>query len=97
MRALLIFLLLSSPALAHDWYPDDCCNKGDCDEVSASAIKVEPKGYRVLPTDELIAYSSPKKRVSPDKNYHWCICKSCEPIKTRCLFVPFRDAKHGLD
>lgn len=40
-----VLMLLSSGALAHDWYPQDCCSGEDCHPVPCEEIRMDDFGY----------------------------------------------------
>lgn len=42
--ALLIGLMLSGPAAAHDWYPTECCGGQDCAPVDSASMVPTPDG-----------------------------------------------------
>ena len=88
MRALVVLLLLSSSASAHQaasgWaYPNDCCAEKDCFEFPGERIKETPQGY-LLPSGLLVPYDDKRLRPSPDGKYHACTFVG----SLRCLFVP---------
>lgn len=100
MRYALAFLLLASPALAHDamptngqplgWtYPYLCCSGLDCRMVSAESIEERPEGF-VVPSGEVIPMSDKRIRESPDGLFHWCSVAGKDDGRTICLFVPPR-------
>src|SRR5262245_4318351 len=44
IRLMLVCLMaLTSPALAHDWYPMECCNAQDCSPVDKVEMVPPPK------------------------------------------------------
>jgi len=65
----LLFFALQFPALAHSWYPKECCSNQDC--VPADAIldnehggKIVVVGQTNIPIpDNFIARSSPDNRI----------------------------------
>lgn len=36
--------LIAVPAEAHDWYPEDCCSKGDCRPINVLTERVQTRG-----------------------------------------------------
>ncbi|HEU0220615.1 MAG TPA: hypothetical protein VFR34_00180 [Paracoccaceae bacterium] len=89
----LLVLLSASPAAAHTavkgWaYPYDCCAGYDCREIPATAISEKTAGYIINGTGEIVGYSDPRVRISPDGEYHWCSVAGSDEGRTICLFVP---------
>lgn len=71
-------------------YPFSCCSGYDCREVSSKAIGERPEGYVIKGTGEVIAYSDPRIKDSPDGATHWCSVAGADNSRTICLFVPPR-------
>lgn len=69
-------------------YPNNCCSGIDCREVPASALREVKTGWVIKSTDELILFTDPKLKESPDGAYHWCSQMGQDNTKTICLFVP---------
>ena len=76
-------------ALAHSWYPHECCSSTDCEPIAEDQIKITSEGY-VLPNGELVRHGT--TRPSQDGQYHWCrylieprMLIRREPT---CFFVP---------
>lgn len=98
-KAIVLALLASSPALAHQalptaampegWsYPQNCCAGQDCRRIPGSWVKETPDGYR-LPNGNVIPYyGDQRKRNSPDSEFHWCTVGGTFQGNTICLFVP---------
>lgn len=87
----LILASLSSAALAHDWYPQECCSGHDCRPVACTDIKVEPFGARYLPED--VDFGQSRVRASRDEGCHVCIGKFRDSTGVsltvgRCVFLP---------
>lgn len=86
---LLTGLLLLRPerAVAHDWYPPDCCSGFDCFPVDESEIVPAPGGgYIARSSGQFI----PSIRESQDGRWHLCT-KTGEPTgKPICGFEPPR-------
>ena len=93
MKALFLStaLALSTPALAHDWYPWECCHDQDCDRISMTRLEATSEGWRV-PTGEIIPYGDTRIRKTPpdQEGAHWCrIMERGEAYQqTLCLFLP---------
>ncbi len=78
---LTISLLFTTSALAHSWYPNDCCSDKDCKPVKCTEIMpvidgFEYNGYK---------FTRDKIRASQDGTCHICITTSNYPI---CVFFP---------
>lgn len=69
IRALAVFLLLVGPAVAHSFYPYECCSDRDCYPVDAGKV-TEGKGGWTLEDGTFIRYS--EARPSPDNRFHVC-------------------------
>lgn len=65
----LAFMVLPFHAIAHDWYPNECCNNIDCQPYPAELVKETPNGY-LLGDGKLIPYKEAKQ--SQDKQFHRC-------------------------
>ncbi len=99
-KFVILFSLLSFPALAHSWYDNECCSDRDCWPMGVDSDarepdpKVVPGGYR---THDGVFVAEPDTRSSRDGRYHVCrsggkldgtvIAPSAKPF---CLFVPRR-------
>lgn len=79
--------LVAVPAVAHDWYPLDCCHDNDCRVALPGEVEETVGGWRVVPSDERFTFR--QARYSPDGKYHRCL-KDPKDVrsKTLCLFVP---------
>ncbi len=81
--------LLYNDALAHSWYPHECCSSTDCEPLAEDQIKLTSEGY-ILPNGELVRHGS--TRPSQDGQYHWCryLIEPRQIIRKDpvCLFVP---------
>ncbi len=56
-------------ALAHSWYPRECCSDRDCYPVPVERVKTVPGGW-LIEDGTFVPYS--KARPSPDGQYHIC-------------------------
>ncbi|WP_127524055.1 hypothetical protein [Mesorhizobium sp. Z1-4] len=77
-------------------YPASCCSDKDCAPLPPGAIKAGPSGYEVTilpgqhpfvkdePFREVVPYSSPKIRNTPDGTEHGCLSPQARLI---CLMV----------
>lgn len=86
---LLVILLTTAPARAHDWYPIECCHGMDCapvdrmDVTDAGGITVTSRmGTAVVPPEM-------PRRESKDNRMHVCMRPSLSGgMKVICVFVP---------
>lgn len=69
MKSSIAFFLLTASALAHSWYPYECCSDLDCHPVPVDRVK-EAKGGWLLADGTFIAYRD--ARPSPDNRFHVC-------------------------
>jgi hypothetical protein len=88
---LAVVYIIVKPAMAHSWYPWNCCNDRDCRPIPFESIKVTPTGYQV-PSGEIIPFSSTKIKPTPaedvEQRFHWCSVAGSDTGHTLCLFVP---------
>jgi hypothetical protein len=97
MKILLVISVISTPAIAHEWYPAECCQSMDCYPISASEVESLPNGdWRVKETGETFSAphsNSPLKhiRYSPDGGFHRCSFNADRKSSSICLFVPMPD------
>ncbi|MCA0401065.1 MAG: hypothetical protein LCH38_09645 [Proteobacteria bacterium] len=68
-RAFALLFALPGVALAHSWYPYECCSDNDCFPVAVENVKNAPGGW-VLEDGTFIRYQ--EARASPDGKYHVC-------------------------
>lgn len=68
-RAFLALLVLTGPALAHSWYPFECCSEKDCFPVPVNEVRIVPGGW-TLHDGTMIEYA--EARPSPDGKFHVC-------------------------
>lgn len=93
MRGLLsiLFALLPAVALAHSWYPHECCSDRDCYPVPAPQVRSVQGGW-VLADGTFIAWR--EARPSPDGQYHICRREDGKgalitiPGKPHCFWAP---------
>ncbi len=81
-KLLAAFLLLSSAASAHDWYPPECCSAKDCAVYPAEKVRETPGGY-LLESGVTVPYK--QARPSPDRQYH--ICTNQSTSRLICFFA----------
>ncbi|MQW58648.1 hypothetical protein GHK59_21870 [Sinorhizobium meliloti] len=71
-------------------YPYQCCSDRDCQPVHGAAVVEGPEGYVVEQTGEVIGYSDPRLKISPDDEFHLCMRPGSIRFRAICLFVPPR-------
>ena len=80
---------ISTAAVAHDWYPMECCHGMDCAPVDR-VDKTEPGGMTVTSRHgtAVIPESMPR-RESRDQRMHVCMQPSrLGRMRVICVFVP---------
>lgn len=85
MRTVVLGLLLATliaPALAHDWYPSDCCSGRDCKPIACDELESREDGSIVV-RDSRTTFSREKIRPSRDTQCHTCIAYG----KPLCVFI----------
>ena len=95
---ILIFLAATvfwrPPAIAHSWYPKECCDNRDCTPVTNVTRLVSKDGNRaflviVSPLGKAVVPADFPARVSKDGRIH--VCMRYDPFGDRsvvCLFMP---------
>lgn len=88
---LLVIALIAPRAIAHDWYPRECCSAVDCAPVER--VERLPDGSQRLTSrvgTTLVPASFPRQP-SPDGQMHICMVRysHLDDMKPVCLFVPF--------
>lgn len=68
-RALIALVALPTAALAHSWYPYECCSEQDCFPVAVENVKTTTGGW-LLQDGTFVGFR--EARVSPDGRYHVC-------------------------
>ncbi len=82
----LALVLLIVPALAHSFYPQDCCSGADCAPLAASRVQITAAGY-LIDGRETIPF--PLAKWSPDEHYHACFPKAMQG-RAGCFWAPQR-------
>lgn len=88
VRPILSIVLLStgiSSALAHSWYPIECCSEQDCrelDETKGETVTETVSGWQLWDGRTVIRQ---RARPSPDKKFHLCETRSKNIL---CFFAP---------
>ncbi|MBF9235168.1 hypothetical protein [Microvirga alba] len=79
------FFLSASLAMAHSWYPAECCSDRDCRELAedkGETVDETPDGWQLW--DGRVIERGIAK-LSPDKKFHLCETESKTIL---CFFVP---------
>ncbi|MGL5447874.1 MAG: hypothetical protein ACRDBL_11250 [Rhabdaerophilum sp.] len=63
-----LLLVVAGQALAHSWYPLECCSERDCYAVPASRVQVVPGGWII----DGFPVRHNEARPSPDGRFHIC-------------------------
>lgn len=83
---LVLLMLLSTPARAHDFYEYDCCSDRDCAPVDRATVVEGPNGYEVPSLGLTVPYGDSRHRVSQDGDYHLCV--SPNTGRLLCIYAP---------
>ena len=70
-------------------YPYQCCSDRDCQPVHGTEVTEGPDGYVIKGTGEVLPYSDPRLKDSPDGEFHLCAAPGKRSAAI-CLFVPPR-------
>jgi hypothetical protein len=89
LRWFLLSLLVATPAVAHDWYPLECCHGIDCAPVehveitqNATMIVTSKHGSAVVP-------ATFPRRESKDNRMHVCMRPGeAGAMRLICIFFP---------
>lgn len=84
IRAVVVLLLLVTPAAPHGFYPVDCCSGTDCAPLAPERVKVTSAGY-VIDGRHTVPHN--QARFSPDAHYHGCFPPSMQG-KLHCFWAP---------
>jgi hypothetical protein len=87
--AFLFVGITCSLALAHSWYPIECCHNQDC--VVADGISTNGSGETIVTVGDLNIRVPPSftPRPSPDNHVHICFTlDASRSAVVRCLFLP---------
>jgi hypothetical protein len=99
---LLAFLLASTPAAAHDWYPLECCHEMDCAPVDRAEIVPTPTTTEapgvaggpaalIVTTKHgtVIVPANFPRRESKDHRMHACMLPGAGgQMQLICIFLP---------
>lgn len=86
IRGLLLALLLAGPAVAHDWYPPDCCSSTDC-RPRACEVLAEQRDGGVLDVEFGQTYTRQQVRPSQDGKCHVCTGAGATNGRPICAFT----------
>jgi hypothetical protein len=82
LRGTCVGLAIVGPALAHSWYPPDCCGDKDCQPVPCEQLaQLTDGGY--LDVRSQLTFGKPVVQPSRDGACHECVHNGA-PL---CLFI----------
>jgi len=85
----LFSLTLATPAVAHDWYPIECCHGMDCAPVERAELQ---EGSTLVVTSKHgtgVVPASLPRRESKDHNMHVCMRPTGGgQMRIICVFLP---------
>ena len=82
-------LALSGSALAHDWYPKDCCSGRDCERAAKVDVLSNGDMAVYIKAGVVVVTKGFSKRPSPDCSYHVCTYQDdAGKFQPRCFWVP---------
>jgi hypothetical protein len=84
-----LWLLSTTGARAHSWYPWECCSDNDCAPIALQETPREEKGGFTLIDGRHISYK--EVRPSPDGQWHLCEQKWPANVRERkilCVYAP---------
>jgi hypothetical protein len=97
-KLLLVLMLVTSPAAAHDWYPPECCGGQDCAPVDKAEIiedrisndKIIVGGLMVTTKHgSVLVPPNFRRRESKDHRMHACMTPLGEgKMYLYCIFMP---------
>jgi hypothetical protein len=76
------FLSFLTVAMAHSFYPVECCSGYDCNMIDAKRVSLASGGYMV---DSKFFVPQKDVRKSEDGDFHACFP---QPNNLRCFFAP---------
>lgn len=79
-RILLAILALTSAAMAHSWYPPDCCSDQDCKPINCIELIETRDGFEF----DGVSFDKKAERASHDRHCHVCISKAGKGL---CVFT----------
>lgn len=78
MRTMIILAIitLSSPAMAHSWFPNECCENEHCFEIDPETdVKILSGGYYIIASREFIPQERVRETPTEGRD-HWARCTS---------------------
>lgn len=91
ISAALFLLAGCAGALAHSWYPAECCSERDCYPIEVHDVKAVTGGW-LVERSTFITYA--EARPSPDGKFHICRYQDGKgalikmPGKPACFWAP---------
>ena len=83
-------MLINGAAIAHSWYPHECCSDNDCYPVPCAELVLTPEGD--IKWKGVLYFSRRMVRLSLDEQCHVCVKEglsaSVIPYLPLCVFVP---------
>lgn len=80
----------SGPDGPVSWYPNECCNDGDCRAVSR--VQKAPHGLWLITDDGITVLIGPRDRRRPSQDARWHICIrpdiELQTDRIVCIFEP---------
>ena len=70
LSAVILLLGMTSLALAHSFYPYECCSDRDCFPIPVHDVKATPQGWFIVKDRITIPYENARR--SPDGMFHIC-------------------------
>jgi hypothetical protein len=106
-RAIVLFLVLASPAMAHSWYSkkqdpiwrNACCGGSDCSEIDGQNISGDVDGYRIILSLEEARKINKNAQKAIDTVVEWARVQPSEDSKYHiCVMSDFSDfdRRHGV-
>jgi hypothetical protein len=93
LAAFFLIIGLAPGVNAHSWYPQECCNNGDCAPVDRIAWVVPPGGGepQLIVTSRVgtaTVYNGFPIRASKDGRMHVCMRGDYGEMHVICVFIP---------
>ena len=91
---LIFWVILTSPAMPHEWYPNDCCSGQDC-FPQPGGVTATQGGWRIESSGEVVPYDDLRIRPFPedappaDRSIpHVCYLMGDTGNRALCVYVP---------
>lgn len=78
-------------AKAHNWFPAQCCNGGDCRVITQEQVMMTRKGILFPGNPEYVPYDSPKIKETPPEGegaYAICTRGGVQSAPIICVYIP---------